>query len=96
MPDQQEQDVVDDQLLAALAARPEWEALRRRCERRMDGHFRRLARLFATEGQELDYARLQFQRGVFAGMKFLLDAPAVEAKKLERLLENDTEVTEGA
>jgi hypothetical protein len=82
----------DRKLLAALGDRPEWDALREHSEILMEKHFHRVAREFMTAGTEPEYARLQWQRGVFAGMKFLLDAPTVEAKKLERLLENDMEV----
>lgn len=85
----------DVQLLAALIERPEWRALRHVAEQRMDRNFRRLARLFASEGEEPDYDRLQFQRGVFAGMKFVLDEPhkIANPRSLERLL-NDEEVSE--
>lgn len=85
----------DVQLLAALIDRPEWRALRLVAEQRMDRNFRRLANLFATEGSELDYDRLQFQRGVFAGMKFVLDTPhkIANPRSLERLL-NDEEVND--
>lgn len=85
----------DVELLAALITRPEWLAFRKVAELRMDRHFRKLARLFATEGAELDYDRLQYQRGIFAGMKFLLDEPHKIANpdRLRRLL-NEEEVTE--
>lgn len=81
----------DLQLLASLVKRPEWEALRRLARHRMDKHFRRLARIFASEGQEPDYDRLQYQRGVFAGMKFVLDEPhkLLTPGRLERLLEEE-------
>lgn len=83
--------VHDLQLLATLIERPEWAALRRVAEQRMDRHFRRLARLFATEGEEPPYDRLQHQRGVFAGMKFVLDEPhrLLTPGRLERLLEEE-------
>lgn len=84
------------QLLAALGARPEWNALRKLARDRMERHFAKLARLFASEGEELDYARLQYQRGVFAGMKFLLDGPTIEAAKLKRLLEELEADNEGS
>lgn len=78
----------DRALVAALMERPEWEALTQVCKARMDKHFRRLARMFATEGYDPDYGRLQWQRGVFAGMKLVLDRPLIEARALRRLLEN--------
>jgi hypothetical protein len=83
------------QLLATLIERPEWQALRHVAKHRMDRHFRGLARMFATEGAELDYDRLQYQRGVFAGMKFVLDEPhrIANPDRLRRLL-NDEEVSE--
>lgn len=85
----------DLQLLAALIDRPEWTALRLVAEQRMHRQFRQLARMFATEGKELDYDRLQFQRGVFAGMKFVLDEPhkLLRPGRLERLL-NEEEVND--
>lgn len=49
-------------------------------------HFRLLAREFATKGVEPNFADLQFHRGFFAGMKFLLDNPGVEYAKLQREL----------
>jgi hypothetical protein len=52
----------------------------------MDQHFRTLMKEFMAEGVEPDYARLQWMRGCFAGMKFVLDYPTIEATKLERLL----------
>lgn len=76
----------DKQLLAQLGRRPEWVALRRLAEHRMQHSFERIARAFATKDVRPDYAELQWERGFFAGMKFLLDNPTVEAAKLSRLL----------
>lgn len=83
--------ITDLQLLAGLADRPEWAALRRACEQRLDNHFRKLARIFQTEGVAPDYDRLQWQRGVFAGVKLVLDEPHKIAHKrsLERLLDEE-------
>lgn len=77
----------DRALVAALMERPEWAALTQVCKGRMDRHFRKLARLFATEGYHPDYDRLQWQRGLFAGMKLVLDRPLIESRALARLLE---------
>lgn len=91
MPEHDDEDAAiseeDRALVAALMERPEWEALTQLCKARMDKHFRKLARLFATEGLDPDYGRLQWQRGVFAGMKLVLDRPLIEARALARLLE---------
>lgn len=74
------------QLLAALGSRPEWAALTEYAKELMDQHFAKVTRHFMNEGEAPDYDRLQWQRGVFAGIKFMLDNPTLEAKKLERLL----------
>lgn len=74
------------ELLAKLADDPAWGALSRVAEELMERHFRGVARDFMTRNVQPDYARLQWQRGVFAGIKFLLDSPHIQEKKLERLL----------
>lgn len=76
------------QMIAALADSPGWDALRVAAEVRMQQHFRSLARMFATRGVQPDYAQLQWQRGVFAGMKFILDNPLIQAARLAKLLED--------
>lgn len=52
----------------------------------MEMHFRQLAREFATKGVEPNFGELQYHRGFFAGMKFLLDNPGVEYSRLQREL----------
>lgn len=78
------------QLLAKLGGSPEWEMLRQRAERAMTARSELLAHLFLRRNQQPDYAQLQWERGVFAGIKFVLDHPTLEAKKLERLLAAQT------
>lgn len=79
------------QLIASIAESPAWESLRKVARNRMERHFRRLAHTFAMKGVEPNYAELQWQRGVIAGMKFILDNPLIEAAKLERLLAEQQE-----
>lgn len=86
----------ESQQLAALGNRPEWEVLRNLAKQRMESHFDRVAKAFMREGVEPDYARLQWQRGFFAGMKFLLDNPTVEAAKLDRLIAAESKEAQGA
>jgi len=76
-------------LVAQLADQPGWEILRRVALERMHVHFRQLTRAFMSRAIAPDYDQLQWQRGVFAGMKFLLDNPLIEAEKLKRLLEQE-------
>lgn len=78
-----------NQLLADLTTHPGWNELRRVAKERMEGHFKELSREFASKDNRPDYETLQFQRGVFAGMKHLLDHPDLEAKRLKRLLEKE-------
>lgn len=78
-------------MLAALARLPEWGALRRWAEQAKDARGRHIADLFIRKNQQPDYAQLQWERGVFAGITFLLNTPTVEAAKLERLLANQGE-----
>lgn len=82
-----------DELLAQLGNHPGWPTLREHAKQLMDAHFRGLAREFATRNNQPDYAQLQWERGVFAGIKFLLDNPTIEARKLERLLAQQDEVS---
>lgn len=55
----------------------------------MDRRAERLAHQFLTRNAQPDYAELQYLRGFFAGMKFLLDQPDLEAAALQRALAND-------
>ena len=82
-------DAIANETLAELANHPAWKELYKVSEERMEMHFRVLVREFATKGVEPNYAELQYQRGFFAGMKFLLDNPGVEYRKLQRELEKE-------
>jgi hypothetical protein len=87
------------QLLAKLGGSAEWQALRERAERAMRHRGEILAQQFLRRNHRPDYEQLQWERGVFAGIKFLLDHPTMEAQRLERLLERDQtreDVTESA
>lgn len=54
----------------------------------MEKEFARLARDLMA-GREIP--DLQYRRGVFAGMKFLLDQPDLHAKKLAAALAEETD-----
>jgi hypothetical protein len=80
------------QLLARLGNDPAWEALRERAKERMDTEFVRLAKAL-MQGEVPDEGNVQYRRGFFSGIKFILDSPTLEAKKLDRALakEGDSE-----
>ena len=75
-----------DEQLASLAADPRWQALQARAKERLDREFNSITRAFIYKDVQPDYGDLQYRRGVFAGIKFLLDQPDLDAKKLEKLL----------
>lgn len=77
--------------MAHLGQQPGWEALRSLAKERMEKHFDLLAREFAMRGKQPDFAELQWHRGFFSGMKFLLDNPTLEARKLEKALAEERE-----
>jgi hypothetical protein len=81
----------EQQLLARLGNDPAWGALRARAKERLDAEFDRLAKAL-MRGDDVTREDVQFRRGFFAGIKFLLDSPTLEAKKLDRALakEGDT------
>jgi hypothetical protein len=58
----------------------------------MEGEFGHLAKAL-MRGDDVTREDVQFRRGFFAGIKFLLDSPTLEAKKLDRALakEGDSE-----
>ena len=78
--------------LAALVTNPAWVALREIAERKMDREFTRMAKNL-MRGDLPSVAQHQYLRGFFAGMKFLLDTPSLEERKLAKALERE-EVTE--
>jgi hypothetical protein len=79
----------EQQLLARLDSDPAWAALRERAKEKMEAEFGRLAKAL-MRGDEV--ADVEYRRGFFAGIKFLLDCPTLEARKLDRALakEGDT------
>lgn len=79
-----------DQLLARLGADPAWEVLRNRAKEKMDDQFVKLAKAM-MRGVDLPATQVEYQRGFFAGMKFLLDCPTLEAKVLDRALRKESE-----
>lgn len=54
----------------------------------MDSSFRRLAKQMMSSKDTVPATEVQFHRGFFAGMKFLLDQPTLEGRKLERALKD--------
>lgn len=75
-----------DDLLASLAQHPAWAVLEQRGRDRMEKHGQLLATEFLSMNKQPDYGQLQWVRGVFAGIKFLIDQPTLDARKLEKLL----------
>lgn len=80
----------DRELLAHLAAHPAWEALREVAKERMDDVFAKTAREL-MQGAEITREVIEYRRGFFAGIKFLLDQPTLEAKALEKALAEERE-----
>lgn len=74
--------------LATLATHPAWVALRAVSERKMRKEFDRMARNLMA-GDLPSVAQHQYLRGFFAGMKFLLDSPALEERKLAKALDRE-------
>ena len=80
----------EQQLLARLGNDPAWGTLRDRAKDRMDKEFVRLAKQLMV-GDEVTRENVEYRRGFFAGMKFLLDNPTLEAKRLDRVLAKEGE-----
>lgn len=78
------------QQLAKLPESAEWAALTAYCKEQMEIHFKQLAVGLMTKDKEVEYGDLQYRRGLFAGMKLLLDGPAIMAAQLKRELEKGT------
>lgn len=72
------------ELIAHLADHPAWAELRKLATEQKERHFRNLLREFELKNHQPDYAELQWERGFWAGMKFLLDKPTLEAAELDR------------
>lgn len=79
-----------DEQLAALAQHPLWPKLREKAEQAMTKEFDRIARQLMA-GRTIEDADLAYRRGVFAGMKFLLDSPSLEATLLAQELNREGE-----
>ena len=69
------------EILAHLADHPGWTELCELAQERMRKEFLHLATEQMT-GLDVPYHTIQYRRGFFAGMKFLLDVPQLEANKL--------------
>lgn len=78
------------ELLAKLSKSPEWEALTAYSKDLMEMHFKQLAVGLMTKDKEVEYGDLQYRRGLFAGMKLLLDGPVISAAQIERELQKGT------
>lgn len=81
----------DPKLLLHLKDQPGWEVLRALAKERMETHFNNLARQLMAKDATVEATDLQYRRGFFAGMKFLLDQPDLEVKRLERAITNTEE-----
>lgn len=74
--------------LVTLLDHPNWQELRNVAKDRMEKRFNVLARDLMAGREPPD---IMYQRGFFAGMKFLLDQPDLSAKKLAAALEESTD-----
>lgn len=68
--------------MAELGQHPGWAILGGVVKEKMDKEFRRLASEL-MQGDYPDPDDVQYRRGFFAGMKFLLDRPSRVAKQLK-------------
>lgn len=72
------------ELISSLDGYPPFEALREYVKDRMEVEATRLSRDFLLFNNQPDYAQLQHRRGRYAGMKELLDLPAVITRRQNR------------
>lgn len=77
---------IPNEELARLGHDPAFKRLKIVADEREAVFFTGLVRQFKTKDTRPDYEDLQWFRGFFAGMKFLLDNPTLEAKALEKEL----------
>lgn len=81
-----------DRLLAELVTHPAWEVLRERAKKRMRQRFDHHA-VTLMAGGKVEDAMIAYDRGFFAGMKFLLDRPKLAQSEIEKELAKREEVT---
>jgi hypothetical protein len=79
-------------LLAQLLEHPAWPILRKVSEERKRRHFQDIAAALIA-GVDVSKDLIEWKRGYFSGMKFLLDRPQAKAKELEKELRKREEVT---
>ena len=72
-----------DPVLASLSQHPAWPRLRDRAEQMMGREFDRLTRA-KMAGKDVPETQWAYTRGLFAGMKALLDSPALDAATLSK------------
>jgi len=73
--------VASREALAHLGQHPAWGQLRQLANERQDAETKRLAAAI-LRGDEFSQEDIAFTRGFFRGMRYLLDNPSLEAKKL--------------
>jgi hypothetical protein len=71
-------------ILAELPLHPAWAVLRGVVKDKMEREFNTLAKELLHGKHPTD---IEWRRGFFAGMKFLLDKPAAEARDWQRQLD---------
>ena len=81
--------------LAALTTHPVWTALRSAAKVQMERQFQRMAQEL-MQGKTPSPESVEYARGFFAGMKFLLDTPTIERRRMERVLAKKEEVVADA
>jgi hypothetical protein len=69
-----------------------WKALHERVADRMEKEFRRTAAQMMA-GTEIPQWEIEYRRGFFAGMKFLLDQPDLDAQKMAEAIRRERKET---
>jgi hypothetical protein len=75
-----------------LVNHPAWPALRKVTKARKQQHFDDVAKAL-MQGKEVPQDVLEWKRGFFKGMEYVLEHPAHRANELERALRNREDVT---
>jgi hypothetical protein len=88
----------DRDLVAKLAAKPEWEALRQSTHVKRQQVFANLSAKLIAAGQRIDgdaiVREVILADGFLRGMKFVLDKPGASVKEIERELAKAKEATD--
>lgn len=79
-------DRAPDATIADLAGHPGWELLRQRAVESRDRYMGNLAKTLYDDPSSLDPAAVEYRRGFFRGIFWLLNNPVFEARELERVI----------